>query len=197
MHKRGLTLVELMISLGILMTISSLMLVVTGTGRVSWSVAAAKLYLTSQARQASTIIQQELSLSEYATRVVIPSDGKSIRFSIPLVKAGGVDDEALDVTNTGDLKWGDGVEGHEGYSIEYFIPDGTTDLIRRILNANSPPAEISRRIIAHNVQSFSISSPLNTRQYLIAINFSINRYIGGRLPTPISNNMTFYITPMN
>jgi len=169
---------------------------VTGTGRVSWSVAAAKMYLASQGRQASNVIQQELSLSEYGTRFSIPSDGKSVCFSIPLIKEGGVDDEALDITATGDLKWGDGVEGHEGYSIEYFIPAETTDLVRRVLNASTAPTGVSR-IIARNVQSFSITSPAGTRQYLITINFSIDRYLGGRLPTPISNNMIFYITPMN
>ncbi|MFA5259626.1 MAG: type II secretion system protein [Candidatus Omnitrophota bacterium] len=193
--RQGFTLLELMISLTILMTISSLMLIVTGSGRVSWSVAAAKLYLASQERQASNVIQQELSLSEYGSRFSIPADKKSVRFSIPLVKAGGTDDEALDITATGDLKWGDGVEGHEGYSIEYFIPDDTTDLVRRVLNTSA--VEVSRRIIARNVQSFSIASPVNTRQYLITINFYIERYLGGRLPTPISNDMIFYITPMN
>jgi len=185
MFRRGFTLVELMISLGILMIVSSLMLVVTGSGRVSWSVAAAKLYLTAQERQASTIISQELMLSRY-----IPASGASLKFNIPLVDS---DTGDLKRTSAGDLKWGDGET--EGNYIEYVKEVDANNLLRRILNSSS--SEVSRRVIARDVQSFNVTALPTTRQYQIVINFSIDRYLGGRLPSPISSNTTLEITPMN
>jgi len=174
-----------MVSLGILMIVSSLMLVVTGSGRVSWSVAAAKLYLAAQERQASTVISQELMLSRY-----IPTSGASIKFNIPLTDP---DTGDLLRTQTGDLKWGDG--DTEGYSIEYVKAVDANNLLRRVLNASS--SEVSRRIIAHGVQSFNVTALPATRQYQIVINFSIDRYLGSKLPSPISDSTTLEITPMN
>jgi len=190
--EKGLTLIEIMISLGILVIISSLMLAMTGTGRTSWAVASAKLYLSSQARQAVNVIQQELSLSEYGTRVILGSDNRSVRFSIPIVKP--EPDGSLDLTATGDLKWGNGTI--EGYSIEYFIPSDTTNLSRRVWDGSTEVSG-SRRVIARDVQSFSIAAPGGTRQYDITLVFSISRYLGTRLPTPITSNLTLTVTPMN
>jgi hypothetical protein len=192
MNKRGLTIAELMISLGILMIISSLMLVVTGTGRASWSVAAAKLYLSSQERQATSMINQELSLSDF-DRVIIPAGGASVRFNIPLALSNGT----LDYTAAGDLKWGDGA--NEGYSIEYFIPSNTTNLVKRILNTPSASfAEIagSRVVIAHDVSTFNITAT-STRQCIVVIHFSVDSYLGTRLPAPMNSDIVFYVTPMN
>jgi type II secretory pathway pseudopilin PulG len=185
---RGFTLVEVLISLGILMIISSLMLVVTGTGRLSWSTAAAKLYLTSQERQASAIIQQELSLSKYVTKIFVPT-GESVRFQIPLVKLDG----SLDLTAVGDLKWGDG--DTEDYYIEYVKEVDANNLLRRVLDASL--SEVNRRVIAHGVQNFNVTILPDTRQYQVTIDFSIDRYLGGRLTTPINNDVVLYVTPMN
>jgi Tfp pilus assembly major pilin PilA len=195
MHKRGITLVELMISLGILMIISSLMLVVTGSGRISWTVAAAKLYVSSQARQASLVIQQELSLSEHTTHAIVASDNKSIRFNIPIVIASGTSEGSLDLESTGDLKWGDGAT--KGNWIEYFIPSGTTDLVKRVLDDSLVEVSGTRRVIARGVQNFSITTPAGTRQYLVTLDFSIDKYLGGKLPTPIAGTISFYVSPMN
>lgn len=189
---RGFTLVELMISLGILMIISSLMLVVTGSGRLSWSVAAAKLYLASQERQASAIIQQELLLSKLGNIPDSPDNvtEENVTFKIPLVKSDG----SLYLNSDYNLRWGDG--DTEGYYIQYVKEEDADNLLRRILNASL--SEVSRRVIAHGVQNFNVTIPSHTLKYKIAINFSIDKHLGVKLPTPIEDkNFTFNVTPMN
>ena len=186
MYKKGLTLVEIVVALGIFSIIISLVFSITGSGRISWTIAAAKLYVSSQERQASTVISQELVLSRYGTKAWPATDGHSIRFSIPLVG----DDEELQLSGGGDLLWGDGTT--QGNSIEYSVIN--EKLVRRVLDASL--TEISIKSLAQNVTNFTVSIP-GGGQYDINIVFDMDRYLGTELPSPITANITFAVTPMN
>jgi len=192
MRKTGMTLIELTIALGILLIVISLIFSVTGTGRISWATASTQLYLSSQARQASAIISQELILSQYATEVFLTTDQNSnsiLRFNIPLSDGS----EVLQRTATGDLIWGDGTT--QGYAIQYYV-DSSANLIRRVLEEDLT-TEVNSRIVAHNVSNFTVVNPANSRQYDITVVFSINSYLGTRLPEVMTDSLTFSVTPMN
>lgn len=230
MRKIGLTLIEVMVATGIFLIIVSMIFSVTGSGRMSWMVAAAKLYLSSQGRQASTIIQQELSLAHWSNteddwKVFLlgsttePDIYDSFYFQIPLAIKGGTKDGELDTEYDGNLKWGDGTT--QGYLIQYRV-DSNANLIRRVLREDLT-TEVNSRIVAHNVESFSIAHcclcegvlacpslilrkcpdhtpPCEPRPpYVVTITFSISQYLGGKLPAPITTEdpITFSVMPMN
>lgn len=183
--KKGVSLIELMISLAILSIILSLVFTVTGTGRMSWYLASAKISLYSQTRGAFSTISQELMLSS-RSRIFTAADGKSIRFSIPIIDA---DDEL--VLSGGDLQWGDGEI--IGNSINYTV-DGT-NLVRQVLDAGNTIVNGSIRIIARDITSFTVST--DNLQYEIALTATLTSYLGKTFPKPMIYTVNTAITPQN
>lgn len=181
---------EVMVASGILLAIVSLVFSIIWTGRISTSVASARLSLYSQARQAATAISQELMLSNSA-RIFLLDNNKSIKFSIPDVDANG------DLKKVGsDLEWGDGETA--GNSIKYLIKDGK--LVRQVLNSSGTPIQGKERVIAENASDFNIVLPLDSSQYQIGLTLLLSqgaRYSESRLPDAITYTIPITVTPQN
>jgi prepilin-type N-terminal cleavage/methylation domain-containing protein len=192
---KGFTLIELVISSTIFLIIISLVFSITGTGRVSWTIASARMHVHTQARQASSFIREELILSN-DTRVFIEDGGTSIRFGIPLVTASG----ELSLSGGGDLRWGDGT--NEAFSIKY-VPvvqmiNGTpvTNLVRQRLSDTMVVVE--ERVIARDLDAANPPTVvLLSGRYELTYNFILASYMGRNLPTPITHSLTIAITPRN
>jgi len=183
--KRSITLIELMISVAVLSIILSFVFFVTGTGKVSWYISSAKVFLNRQARAAISRISNELLLSNPSRALILAEN--NLKFSIPLVNSNG----DLALTDSGDLRWGDGEI--EGNSINYTIKD--QDLIRRILNANDVTVAGSEEVVARSLDSFSVV--LDQLQYEITLRFRLSEYLDKAFPDPVTYSVNTAITPQN
>ncbi len=176
--------VELMVSVTVFLIIASLVFSVTGTGRVSWYISSAEIFLYSQARGALSTLSRELMLSN-SSRAFVEDAGTTLRFSIPLVDGSG----DLMMTPGGDLRWGDG--SVEGNSIKYTLSG--TDLMRQIVDAGG--GTVSESAVAHDVTNFDVA--FLDPQYDFTIDFSLNNYMGKQFPGTLTYTVSTSITPQN
>jgi hypothetical protein len=183
--KKSVSLIELMISLAVLSIILSLVFSVTGTGKISWYLASAKISLYSQARGTFSAISRELMLSS-RSRIFIAAGGTSIRFSIPVV-----DTDGELVLSGGDLQWGDGEI--IGNSINYTVVE--TDLVRQVLDAGNAVITSSSRTIARNISGFTAST--DNLQYELTLTATLTNYLGKTFPNPMVYSVNTAITPQN
>ena len=186
LFKKGVSMLELMISVGVLAIILSFVFSVTGTGRISWYLSSAQVSLYSQARAAFSRISQELMLSS-RSRIFPAADGNSIRFSIPIVNADG--DLVLDVN--GNIQWGDGET--VGNSINYTLIE--TVLTRQILNAANNPVVGTNSPIARNITDFTVS--VDNLQYNMVLTSTLTDYLGKTFPDPLTYTVNTAISPQN
>jgi len=180
--KKGITLVELMISAGIFVIIASLTFSVTNSGRTSWGISGAQIFLKSQARQAIANISEELMQST-AGRVFL-SGNQNIRFNRPVIET----NEEIKKVND-NVVWGDGQT--ENNSINYLLSG--TDLVRQILDSALNPVAGTQKIIAKNVSGFVINV-LATDKFEFTITFQLNNYLGTTLPQAITYTIVTTIT---
>jgi len=186
----GFTLLELMVALGIFVTIVTLTFSITGRGRMSWTESSARMYIHSQARIVSTEVTRELMLSKYSRIFLSDNDrdgtDESIKFSVPVV-----DGSTGNLKGAGrsGLQWGDG--SIQGNSINYVFAEG--NLLRRILDSDSNVVE--ERIIARNVSYFSVAR--KKLWYEITVGFHLDDYLGRPLSEPIDYSILIAATPKN
>ena len=184
--KKGVSMVELMVSVAVLSIILSFVFSITGTGRISWYLSSAQVSLYSQARAAFSRISQELMLSS-RSRIFPAADGNSIRFSIPIVDAGG----NLVLDGNGNMQWGDA--DTVGNSINYTLVE--TNLIRQILNAANAPVQETNSTIARNITDFTVSA--DNLQYSLVLTATLTDYLGRAFPNPIVYTVSTAISPQN
>ena len=184
--RKGVSIVELMVSVAILAIILSFVFSITGTGRISWYISSAQVSLYSQARAAFLRMSNELMLSS-RSRIFPAADGNSIRFSIPIVD----EDGNLVLDANGNIQWGDG--DTVGNSINYTLAD--TKLVRQLLNAANAPVSGTDTTIAKNITDFSVAT--SGLSYEITLAAKLTSYLGRAFPDPITYTVSTAITPQN
>ncbi len=146
-RRRGFSLIEVMVSMGILAVIIMLLSSTVGSGRIPWAQTSAQIQLAAVARQASLQINRELMMST-PSRVFLTTDRQSIRFCIPLVDAQG----DMRRSTGGDILWGDG--DTENNFIRYLMRDNR--LVRQSLNAGLFVQE--EQVVGEHLQSFFVDA---------------------------------------
>ena len=189
-REKALTIIEIIFSFSIFLLIISLMFIVTGRGRISWTESSAMIFLHSQARRVSQQITRELMFSN-PTRIFLSSAEANgsfdhIRFSVPVADR---NTGILKKTNTGELQWGSSYS--QGNSIIYFKKKDK--LIRQVIDSGSNI--VNERIIAQNITGFKVVK--NNPYYEIKLNFYISKYSGISLTEPIHYPFIIAVTPRN
>ena len=180
-HK-GMTLVEMMVAFGIFLMIASLIVSVTGTGRMSWTSLAARIYLKTQAQRVISSLTNELSQTDRAIQYSsIPSEdnGRSIRFSIPTINSSG----ALLLSTSGSIQWGDGTPVGTGNSIRYRFNTTSFQLAREILGPLPSLARIDQQTVASDMTYFNVTYNSTRSVYEVAFRFRADRFAGSQVPT--------------
>ena len=187
----GMSIAELMISIGIFSILLSLFFSLVWSGNLSTSINSASLTLYSQARGASQVISQELGISDAGKITIIGTN--TIKFQIPDVDGTG----KVIVSGQGDLVWGDGTT--QGNFIQYKIINGS--LVRQVLDASSNPISGRQSAIAQHVSQFTVATdPLNNSQYDLELTLSLSQgtfYFGAALPSTMTYTIPMTVTPKN
>lgn len=188
-NPKGVTFIELITAIVIFLIISYMVLSATLTSGTTSSFANAMTYLNSQAIQAVTSFTSEF-IEAQTSSIVLGNDSgggiyRNVVFSIPVSNA----TDELVMTPAGDPAFGDGTT--MGVSIMYLL--NGTKLTRQRMDATG--VVLSARPVAQNVTLFTIRPAPGG--YQVALNLSISKYETKPLPTPLTFNTTFTISPRN
>jgi len=175
-REKGFTLIELMVAMGLFLMVASLVLSVTGTGRVSWTAIATHLFLKGQAQRVITALSSELSQSNSGQ--IFGPPGPRVHFKIPTVNA----TSALLLGSGGEVQWGDGSEAGVGNYIQYRYDAGNLTLVRERLGPTL--AALSLQVIAQDMTYFNVV-PGNFSQYEVSFRLRKAGFAGAPLPQPI------------
>ncbi|MCU0665554.1 MAG: prepilin-type N-terminal cleavage/methylation domain-containing protein [Candidatus Omnitrophica bacterium] len=163
-NKKGFTLLELMISVGITAIISAAILNIFSIGLSSWQIGEAKIESQYQARKAMQEITQDLRLSNPGHIDVLNDSnteiqtgiGTKLRFQVPSYDnkiihflGGDVALAAIRLDNDNNIIWG--ADNTNGYFIQYqLVTSGTNHQLARVI-LNSSFTQVSRRVLANNI----------------------------------------------
>lgn len=198
--KRGFSLIELMVVLGIFTLIIGVGLALVSTGRLSVDVGEAKIQAEQEARLSLDKISRELRLSR-ASKIRISDTisftgaetrpGAVINFQIPI----GSYAEQLDLTDDHMLKWGAeraGVPDPERWVIAYSLNPDTDQLIRTTYDRDHP-ADAQTQVIASNITALSFDrSDISSSLITITITGSVRT-----AHDPIEQSLTSHIKLRN
>ncbi|MCM8800572.1 MAG: prepilin-type N-terminal cleavage/methylation domain-containing protein [Candidatus Omnitrophica bacterium] len=179
MRKRGFTLIETLVTVGIMTIIIGTFFETVTLAQRSWIFGQARLLTQETARLAMDAMVKELRLANF----VNIADNHTVRFRVPVDTDG---DNFLDVDNVGRLIYG--ADGTANYQIQYLIDCQSGRLLRRVLDAGGNL--IRERVLANNVNPNQSSFTTETAGIGIT-NVGINIIITTEINNPGFANINF------
>jgi len=157
--KKGFTLLEIMITLGILGIVLGIAFSMFDMSNLGWNTHNIQVELQQEARMGMEAMAKDLYLTD-SGQITVDTISNIITFKVPVI----IDtDETIpkDIYDTlGNIRWGAKVNdsdtyGIESYSIRYSRNTNTNQLIRDIIDSSS--TTISSRVCANNLQALVFS----------------------------------------
>lgn len=139
--KKGFTLLEVMVVIGILAILLSFTFGMFNVGNLGWDIHNIRIRLQQEARRGMDSMVNELYQTA-SGQITVDEGVNVIIFKVPVIVP--PDTDIYDAN--GNIRWG--TEGDTGRSISYYRDRNTNQLIRAIIN-DATGVELSREVFAN------------------------------------------------